>query len=265
MINLFAGARVAIVGSRDYPHFDHVFAFVDQLPPDAIVITGGAKGPDTWAEQRARKRGLQGVVHRAHWKVGLLHDPLAGFKRNSVVVADSDVVVAFWDGKSTGTADTIRKAANEKRSVLIIGLDGRVMPRARPVAEQTEIPTGDPFEGVDASDSHASNGVDTPKSDAYTPNLVDGEPCDHPGCLSHVSHPCEGCGRIGGRPVVVCSSCGSSSFENNCNSCGLPPFEELGTDPRCPVGHPLEPDERRAGLCLVCEREKDDPFEGERW
>ena len=22
--------------------------------------------------------------------------------------------------------------------------------------------------------------------------------CGHPGCLSHVSHPCEGCGRIGG-------------------------------------------------------------------
>lgn len=27
----------------------------------------------------------------------------------------------------------------------------------------------------------------------------DGEPCDHPGCLSHVTHPCEGCGRTAGR------------------------------------------------------------------
>lgn len=25
------------------------------------------------------------------------------------------------------------------------------------------------------------------------------EPCDHPGCLSHVTHPCEGCGRTAGR------------------------------------------------------------------
>lgn len=24
------------------------------------------------------------------------------------------------------------------------------------------------------------------------------KPCAHPGCLSHVTHPCEGCGRIGG-------------------------------------------------------------------
>lgn len=29
--------------------------------------------------------------------------------------------------------------------------------------------------------------------------LGPGEPCGHPGCLSHVSHPCEGCGRIAGR------------------------------------------------------------------
>ena len=29
--------------------------------------------------------------------------------------------------------------------------------------------------------------------------LRDGEPCGHPGCLSHVSHPCEGCGRVAGR------------------------------------------------------------------
>jgi hypothetical protein len=28
--------------------------------------------------------------------------------------------------------------------------------------------------------------------------LRDGEPCDHPQCLAHHSHPCDGCGRIGG-------------------------------------------------------------------
>jgi hypothetical protein len=29
--------------------------------------------------------------------------------------------------------------------------------------------------------------------------LRDGVPCSHPGCLKHVTHPCEGCGRVGGR------------------------------------------------------------------
>jgi hypothetical protein len=31
----------------------------------------------------------------------------------------------------------------------------------------------------------------------------EGEPCKHPGCLSHMTHPCEGCGRIGGRGDVI--------------------------------------------------------------
>lgn len=29
-------------------------------------------------------------------------------------------------------------------------------------------------------------------------DLPDGQPCSHPGCLSHISHPCEVCGRIAG-------------------------------------------------------------------
>lgn len=29
--------------------------------------------------------------------------------------------------------------------------------------------------------------------------LEEYEPCDHTGCLSHVTHPCDSCGRIGGR------------------------------------------------------------------
>lgn len=45
------------------------------------------------------------------------------------------------------------------------------------------------------------------KSDWKTyPTLPDGVPCDHPGCLSHISHPCEGCGRINGRNAPSPSS-----------------------------------------------------------
>lgn len=32
--------------------------------------------------------------------------------------------------------------------------------------------------------------------------LRDGEPCSHRGCLNHISHPCEGCGRVAGRWVI---------------------------------------------------------------
>ena len=33
--------------------------------------------------------------------------------------------------------------------------------------------------------------------------MKNGEPCSHTGCLHHISHPCEGCGRIAGYPVGV--------------------------------------------------------------
>jgi hypothetical protein len=33
--------------------------------------------------------------------------------------------------------------------------------------------------------------------------LKDGQPCEHKGCLSHVSHPCEGCGRVAGRTKPI--------------------------------------------------------------
>lgn len=33
--------------------------------------------------------------------------------------------------------------------------------------------------------------------------IKDRHPCDHPGCLNHLSHPCEGCGRIGGKGDIT--------------------------------------------------------------
>ena len=33
----------------------------------------------------------------------------------------------------------------------------------------------------------------------YLSQLRPDQPCGHPGCLSHVTHPCEGCGRIADR------------------------------------------------------------------
>ena len=41
---------------------------------------------------------------------------------------------------------------------------------------------------------------------SWLANLPDGVPCDHPGCLSHITHPCEVCGRIGGKGALCCMS-----------------------------------------------------------
>jgi len=33
------------------------------------------------------------------------------------------------------------------------------------------------------------------------------KPCGHPGCMSHISHPCEGCGKQWGDKKVDCPEC----------------------------------------------------------
>ena len=41
------------------------------------------------------------------------------------------------------------------------------------------------------------------KRQKWLESLPDGVPCDHVGCLQHVSHPCEVCGRVAGRRLTM--------------------------------------------------------------
>jgi len=45
----------------------------------------------------------------------------------------------------------------------------------------------------------------------------DGEPCGHIGCAKHITHPCEGCGRIGSREEI--RAVGLSSFAAPLKDC----------------------------------------------
>jgi predicted Rossmann fold nucleotide-binding protein DprA/Smf involved in DNA uptake len=105
--------RVGVVGSRRRTDRETIEAAIAALAPGTIVITGGARGPDRWAEQAARTRGLEVVVHepdldgvRARWEAADRH-----YARNQRIVDDSDMVIAFVAPDRTGgTEDTIRRA-----------------------------------------------------------------------------------------------------------------------------------------------------------
>ena len=65
--------------------------------------------------------------------------------------------------------------------------------------------------------------------------LKDGEPCGHAGCLNHISHPCEGCGRIGGvvaehdesEDMGYVPDCfGTGDYACGSEECDFCPFEE---------------------------------------
>jgi predicted Rossmann fold nucleotide-binding protein DprA/Smf involved in DNA uptake len=99
--------RVAIVGSREHTNEKQVRAYVRTLEPGTVVVSGGAKGVDSWAVGEAEKLGLETVVFHPDRKA---HKHRAALMRNHLIVRHADRVVAFWDGKSTGTMYTVRIA-----------------------------------------------------------------------------------------------------------------------------------------------------------
>lgn len=131
---------IGIVGSRDFPWSEVVVAFVGSLPDDTLVVSGGAPGVDTIAEQAARQRGLDVIVFPADWK-GLGRK--AGPIRNGQIVAAADHVVAFWDGASRGTLDTVAQALRAGKPVVVYGSDGNEVPVdvALTAAEQLSVIT----------------------------------------------------------------------------------------------------------------------------
>jgi hypothetical protein len=51
-----------MVGSRRRTDRETIEAAVGGLPLGTVVVTGGAEGPDRWAEHAARTSGLEVIV-----------------------------------------------------------------------------------------------------------------------------------------------------------------------------------------------------------
>jgi len=113
-------AKVAIIGSRtfnDYNLLKKIMNEIDESETIDIIISGGAKGADSLGEQYADEVGIEKLIFPALWeKYGRKAGPL----RNTDIINNSDIVVCFWDGKSTGTLDSINKAKASKKDVHII-------------------------------------------------------------------------------------------------------------------------------------------------
>jgi hypothetical protein len=91
--------------------------YIHTLPSSTTIISGGAKGVDSWAASEATKLGFRVVEFLPEWDK---YGKKAGFKRNTDIVEAAEMVVAFWDGKSNGTRDSIDKALRSKTAVLVI-------------------------------------------------------------------------------------------------------------------------------------------------
>lgn len=107
--------KVAIVGSRDFPHLAWVDRYVSTLPFDDIIVSGGAMGVDNEAKIAARNYAHIFIEVIPAWNLG----KRAGLDRNTIIVDIADRIVAFWDGRSRGTKDTIDKGHRAHKPVEI--------------------------------------------------------------------------------------------------------------------------------------------------
>lgn len=113
--------RLLVCGSRTYTNKEVIRQVVKDLDPDTI-ISGGAKGADSLAEEVADELGIYCEVYLAEWDK---YGKSAGPRRNERMLrlGKPDMVVAFFDKERTrGTSHMVRIAREAHIPVLEYGL-----------------------------------------------------------------------------------------------------------------------------------------------
>jgi hypothetical protein len=120
--------KLLIAGSRDIKSetkikllisdFTNKIIPVDEgltIHDDLIIISGGARGVDTYAENWAKENSVTSCIYRADWKTG----KQAGILRNIKMGEDAHILLAFWDGKSRGTDHMIQYMIAKEKPVRV--------------------------------------------------------------------------------------------------------------------------------------------------
>jgi hypothetical protein len=103
--------KVLVCGSRTWESARIIDERLRQLPRGTTIIVGGARGADRLSAMIARGLGFEVIEFPANWRPDGVYNPRAGVERNlRMLDEDPDLVIAFWEGGSTGTKHTITEA-----------------------------------------------------------------------------------------------------------------------------------------------------------
>lgn len=113
--------KIAIIGNREGWKKENVFKILDEhcLIGNSInIITGGAKGIDTYAMEYAKKKGCVLTVYYPDF----LNYPIPYVyrKRNEKIAWECDTLIAFDKKEFSGTLQTINFARKFNKAVIII-------------------------------------------------------------------------------------------------------------------------------------------------
>jgi hypothetical protein len=101
--------KLAVIGSREITDREFIEKILEMFSPEIDeIISGGARGVDSIAEEWAKRRGIKVQVFKPNYSSYGKRAPLV---RNEQIVTACDYLIAFWDGQSRGTKYTINSAS----------------------------------------------------------------------------------------------------------------------------------------------------------
>jgi len=115
--------KVIVAGGRDYNDYDKLsavlFDYAEHVGTNVgvSIVTGMAPGADSLAYRFGLNEGVKTYEFPAKWD---LYGKRAGFIRNDAMALYSDVLIAFHDGQSRGTANMIQTMRKLDKPVYVI-------------------------------------------------------------------------------------------------------------------------------------------------
>lgn len=109
--------RVIIAGSRYFYDYGLLCQVCDKIlknkrasGEEIIIVSGHAAGADVLGERYAKERKYACEIYPARWAE---RGKKAGPERNKLMAERADALIAFWNGRSTGTGGMIELARQE--------------------------------------------------------------------------------------------------------------------------------------------------------
>lgn len=121
--------RLAVVGSRTFNDNVMFNRIIEDMCNDNAynitqIVSGGARGADSFGEAYADKWGIDKLIFKAEWDK---YGKRAGFIRNVDIIKNCDVCVCFWDGDSHGTLHDIQLCDEYKKDCHVYNFVTRKM------------------------------------------------------------------------------------------------------------------------------------------
>jgi len=109
--------NLAIIGGRDFSDYKKLLDVVSSIKEHVdLFISGGAIGADRLGERWADENNIPKKIFYPEWDK---YGKRAGFLRNENIVDEADIIIAFWNGKSKGTKNSIDLAKKKNKKLII--------------------------------------------------------------------------------------------------------------------------------------------------